>query len=170
MPDIKLLAPDEWLWLQNIRLAALQDSPHAFLATYEQEKGYDEGQWRAEFSRGDWYISVVDGKAVSLLGATSETEMPPHERYIEYLWVSPECRRSGIARSILINVIDRLRGSGVRTVYLWVLDGNEVAIQLYETVGFVGTNHRQDLPEHPARGEERMRLDLSGWLGIGASR
>lgn len=170
MPDIKLLAPDEWFWLQNIRLAALQDSPHAFLATYEQEKGYDEGQWRAEFSRGDWYTSVLDGRPVSLLGATSEPEMPPHERYIEYLWVSSECRRSGIARNMLTTVIDRLQDSGVRTVYLWVLDGNEVAIQLYEKVGFVSTNHRLSLPEHPARGEERMRLDLSGWPDIEASR
>jgi ribosomal protein S18 acetylase RimI-like enzyme len=169
MPDIKLLAPDEWFWLQNIRLAALQDSPHAFLATYEQEKGYDEGQWRAEFRRGDWYTSVVDGRPVSLLGATSEPEMPPHERYIEYLWVSSERRRAGIARSMLTTVIDRLQDSGVRTVYLWVLDGNEVAIQLYEKIGFVSTNHRLPLPEHPARGEERMRLDLSGWPGTGPS-
>jgi ribosomal protein S18 acetylase RimI-like enzyme len=170
MPDIKLLAPDEWLWLKNIRLAALQDSPHAFLATYEGEKGYEERQWRAEFSRGDWFTGVLDGRPVSLLGATSEPETPPDERYIEYLWVSPECRHSGIARSMLTTVIDRLQGSGVRTVYLWVLDGNEVAIQLYEKVGFVSTNHRLSLPEHPARGEERMRLDLSGWPDIEASR
>lgn len=86
MPGIKLLGADEWFWLQNIRLAALQDSPLAFLATYEQEKGYDENQWRAEFRRGDWYVSVLDGRPVSLLGATSEPEMPPDERYIEYLW------------------------------------------------------------------------------------
>ena len=170
MPDIKLLAPDEWLWLQNIRLAALQDSPHAFLATYEQEKRYVEAQWRAEFARGDWYVIVHDDEPVSLLGATREPAMPAHERYIEYLWVSRRRRRSGIARSMLTSVIDRLRGSGVRTVYLWVLDGNEVAIQLYEKVGFVSTNHRLSLPEHPARGEERMRLDLSGWPDIGASR
>jgi ribosomal protein S18 acetylase RimI-like enzyme len=169
MPDIKLLAPDEWFWLQNIRLTALQDSPDAFLASYEQEKGYDEGQWRAEFSRGDWYTNVLDGRPVSLLGATSEPEMSPHERYIEYLWVSRECRRSGIARSMLTTVIERLQDSGVRRVYLWVLDGNEVAIQLYEKVGFVGTNHRLSLPEHPARGEERMRLDLGGWPDIEAS-
>ena len=169
MPDIKLLASDEWFWLKNIRLAALQDSPHAFLATYEGEQGYDEGQWRAEFSRGDWFTSVLDGRPVSLLGATSEPGMPLHERYIEYLWVSPECRHSGIARNMLTTVIDRLHGSGVRTVYLWVLDGNEVAIQLYEKVGFVSTNHRLSLPEHPARGEERMRLELSGWPGTAAS-
>jgi ribosomal protein S18 acetylase RimI-like enzyme len=170
MPDIELLAPDKWFWLRDIRLAALQDSPLAFLSTYDQEKDYHEVQWRAEFSRGDWYVSVRDGRPVSLLGATSEPDTPADERYVEYLWVSPLCRRSGIARSILTTVIDRLQDSGVRTVYLWVLDGNEVALQLYEKVGFVSTNHRLSLPEHPARGEERMRLDLSGWPDIEASR
>jgi ribosomal protein S18 acetylase RimI-like enzyme len=170
MPDIELLGPDKWFWLRDVRLAALQDSPHAFLSSYERENDYGEDQWRAEFSRGEWYTSILDGRPVSLLGATREPDMPADERYVEYLWVSPVSRRSGIARSMLTSVIDRLQSSGVRTVYLWVLDGNEIAVQLYEKIGFVSTNHRQDLPGHPARGEERMRLDLSGWPDIEASR
>lgn len=71
---------------------------------------------------------------------------------------------------MLTTVIDRLHSSGVRTVYMWVLDANEVAMRLYEKVGFVGTNHRLSLPKHPALGEERMRLELSGWPDIEASR
>jgi ribosomal protein S18 acetylase RimI-like enzyme len=170
MPDIKRLARHEWLELRDIRLSALRDSPRAFLSTYEQEKDYVEAQWRAELIRGDWYITVLDGKPISLLGATREPDMLPHERFIEYLWVSRTCRRSGIARSMVTAVVGRLQASGVRTVYLWVLDGNEIALNLYKNIGFVSTNHRQDLPEHPALGEEKMRLDLSGWPDTGASR
>ena len=61
---------------------------------------------------------------------------------------------------MLTVVIERLRVAGVRTVFLWVLDGNDAALHLYQGMGFVSTNHRQPLPEQPARSEERMRLEL----------
>ena len=162
MPDIKRLARDEWLWLRDIRLSALRESPHAFLSAYDQEKGYGEDQWRAEFLRGEWNIGMLRGRPVSLLGVTSEPGAPDHERYLEYLWVAPECRHSGLAREMLTIVINRLQASGVRTILLWVLDGNEAATHVYKGIGFVSTNHRQPLPEDPGRSEEQMRLDLSG--------
>jgi len=160
VPDIKPLGHDEWQTLRGIRLSALQESPHAFLSTYEKEKSYSEDQWRAEFIRGDWHVSVLGGRPVGLLGATREPDMPAHECYLEYLWVSPECRRTGVAHGMLTTVIGLLRGSGVRTVFLWVLDGNDAAVRLYKRVGFVSNNHRQPLAAHPGRSEERMHLDL----------
>jgi len=54
----------------------------------------------------------------------------------------------------------RLQAAGVRTAFLWVPDGNDAAVHLYERVGFVSTNHRQPLPAHPGRSEERMQLKL----------
>jgi len=160
MPAITLLAPHEWLRLRDVRLSALRESPDAFLSTYEQEKRYNEKQWRAEFIRGDWNIGLVQERPVSLLGVTHEVDAPAGEFYIEYLWVAPECRRSGIARTMLTDVLSRQRNAGTRTVFLWVLDGNELAMHLYKTVGFSSTNHRQPLRAQPGRCEERMRLDL----------
>jgi ribosomal protein S18 acetylase RimI-like enzyme len=160
MTDIKHLAPNEWLMLRDVRLLALQDSPQAFLATYKQENAYSMRRWQAEFARGNWTVGLVDDKPVSLLGATREPGTPTHQCYLEYLWVSPVCRRNGIARAMLTVVIERLRVAGARTVFLWVLDGNDAALHLYQGMGFVSTNHRQPLPEQPARSEERMRLEL----------
>lgn len=161
MPDMKQLVPDEWLLLRDVRLAALQDSPRAFLRTYEEENAYSEDRWQAEFTRGEWSIGFIGDKPVGLLGATREPGAPADQRYLEYLWVSSEYRRSGIARAMLAMAIGRLRAAGVRTVFLWVLDGNDAAIHFYRSVGFVSTNQRQPLPEHPAGSEERMRLNLT---------
>jgi ribosomal protein S18 acetylase RimI-like enzyme len=160
MPDIKLLTPDEWFKLRDIRLSALRESPDAFLATYEQEEKYNESQWRAEFDRGEWNIGLLEGNPVSLLGVTCEPGTPAGACYFEYLWVSPECRRSGVASSMLTVIFGRLRHSGTATVFLWLLDGNEVAMNFYNTVGFARINHHQPLPERPGRSEELMRLDL----------
>jgi len=160
MPDIRLLARHEWFRLRDVRLSALRESPDAFLSTYEREMAFSQDQWRAEFARGDWNVGIRGGRPVSLLGATREPGAPAHECFLEYLWVSPECRRAGIASRMLAVVLGQLRSAGVRTAFLWVLDGNDAAMKFYERAGFVSTNHRQPLAARPGRSEERMRLDL----------
>jgi ribosomal protein S18 acetylase RimI-like enzyme len=62
---------------------------------------------------------------------------------------------------LLRTVLDRLRDSGVRMAWLWILNGNDPALRLYEQFGFQSTNERQPLPGQPGRYEERMRLRLS---------
>jgi ribosomal protein S18 acetylase RimI-like enzyme len=161
MPDIILLTADEWVKLRKIRLTALRESPQAFLSTYARESVYEADRWRAEFIRGNWYTGIVMGGPVSLLGVTREPGMPVHERYLEYLWVSPEHRRSGMAIEMLKVVLKRLRAAKVRTVFVWVLDGNDAARNLYERIGFVDSNHRQPLAERPGHSEERLILTLA---------
>jgi ribosomal protein S18 acetylase RimI-like enzyme len=159
-PDIRLLTVDEWVELRNIRLAALRESPNAFLSTYQREVVYDADGWRAEFIRGSWYMGMLAGRPVSLLGATREAGVSVNERYLEYLWVSPEYRRFGIARGMLIRVFEHLRAANVHIAFVWVLDSNEAARRLYERIGFVSTNQRQPLADRPGRSEERLILPL----------
>jgi ribosomal protein S18 acetylase RimI-like enzyme len=158
MPHIKQLVPDEWQVLRDMRLAALRESPHSFLSTYEKEKAFDEPKWRAEFDRGDWNVSVQDSESAGIVGCTREAETPIHECYLEYIWVVPHWRNKGVAHHMLTDVLARLRRSGVRTAYLWVLDGNDAAVQLYKGVGFISSNHRQ--PARPGRTEELMQFSL----------
>lgn len=161
MPYIKMLGPDEWTELRDIRLSALKESPEAFLATYDTESEFDEARWRSEFARCDWHIGFDNGIAVSLLGCTRDIGRPDSAPYLEYLWVTPAARRRGAASDILSHVLDRLRASGVRTVYLWVLDGNDAAVRLYRRAGFVSSNETQPLASRPGRSEEKMHLRLS---------
>jgi len=161
MPYIKMLDPDEWTVLRDIRLSALKESPDAFLALYEDEKEYDEAFWRSEFDRCDWHIGSENGTAISLLGCIKENYLPDSARYLEYLWVAPEARCRGVAFDLVRYVVERLRAAGVRVAYLWVLDGNDAAVRLYRRVGFVSSNHSQPLASRPGRHEEKMQLDLS---------
>jgi ribosomal protein S18 acetylase RimI-like enzyme len=164
MPDINLLAPDEWRTLREVRLSALSESPHAFLSTYEAESAYNESKWRTEFARGDWYVGMVRAgsadKPVSIAGITRESDTPAHQRFLQYVWVAPEFRRQGVAFNMINEVLDRLKVSGVRTVLLGVLDGNGRAMRLYSRLGFVSCNHREPLKDFPGRSEELMRLHL----------
>jgi len=160
MPYIKRLTRDEWPLLRDIRLAALSDSPEAFLHTYDEEAAFGEMAWLAEFDRGDWNIGMEGDEPVGLLGCTRDRDVPAHQRYLEYLWVYPEWRNKGLALFMITAVLKTLRTSGVKTTFLWVLDGNHAAVRLYKRVGFVSSNHRQALEKRPGRSEERMHLDL----------
>src|SRR5580658_5191324 len=130
MLDIRPLAPDEWLTLRDIRLAALYDSPDRFLPTYEKERLFGDDHWRAEFGRGDWHIGFADGEPIGLIGVTHDADTPADARYFEYLWVAPDHRRRGVALRMIKVVLDRLLAAEIRTVFLWVLDGNEVALRV----------------------------------------
>jgi ribosomal protein S18 acetylase RimI-like enzyme len=157
---VEVLTEDEWPRLREVRLSALRDYPSAFLASHEREAAYDERRWRREFSRGEWNLMLAGDQAIGLLGVTREPAMASQECYLEFLWVAPGFRRSGIASMLLRTVLDRLKESGVHTVWLYILNGNQEAMHLYEGFGFQRTHERQPLPHHPAGSEERMRLRL----------
>jgi RimJ/RimL family protein N-acetyltransferase len=163
LPDLRRLKREEWRLLRHARLTALEESPQAFLATLEKEMSFSREQWLAEFDRGDWTIGVVDGVPACLVGVTCESSADQAERHLEYVWVAPEYRRSGVAYGMLSTIIEGLHNSGIRRILLWVLDGNETAIRLYLRLGFASTKRRQPLPleAFPGRCEEQFELPLA---------
>lgn len=158
------LSSGDWRVLSRIRLEALRDSPSAFLAEYKKEELFHHRKWRREFKRGDWYVGVTeanpDDQPISLLGITREPATPGHECFLEYVWVASGHRCRGVAFEMVSQVLEHLKRSGVRTVFLWILDGNDGAMRLYKRLGFVSCNIRQPLPNRPDVSEERMRLSL----------
>jgi ribosomal protein S18 acetylase RimI-like enzyme len=86
--------------------------------------------------------------------------MPEQECYLEYLWVASEFRRVGVGSVLLRTVLGHLRSSGVHTVWLYILSGNDAAMRFYQKFGFQRTNERHLLPDHAAGSEERMKLSL----------
>ena len=165
MLDIKILTAAKWTMLRDIRLEALAESPQAFLSTHKREISWREEQWIAEFDRGEWSIGFVADQAVSLLGATRTPETPRHECYLEYMWVTPGHRRSGVAYRMLSLTFDRLQAQGVKTVFLYVLDGNDAAMRLYKRAGFTGAREPEPLAGYPGRSEELLQRSLSSVAG-----
>jgi ribosomal protein S18 acetylase RimI-like enzyme len=162
---VEVLIENDWRRLRNIRLTALDADPIAFLASHKAEAAFTEQQWRQEFLRGEWNVMTahgpgMDAQDVGLLGVTRLLATPSWECYLEYLWVAPLARGRGVASNLLRLVLDRLRDARVQTVWLYILDGNDGAMRLYERFGFQRTNERQKLPDHPAGSEEKMRLRL----------
>jgi ribosomal protein S18 acetylase RimI-like enzyme len=148
-----------------MRLAALGESPQAFLSTHAREVSWGKDQWLAEYDRGDWSVGFIADKAVSLLGATRTPSTPRYECYLEYMWVTPGRRGSGLAYDMLTFTFGRLRAEGVRTAFLYVLDGNDAAMRLYKRAGFTSTSEPVPLAGYPGRSEELLQRSLSSAAG-----
>jgi RimJ/RimL family protein N-acetyltransferase len=156
-----MLKEDQWKRLAKIRLMALESDRESFLATHEKESAYNEFRWREEFLRGKWIIVADQDDDIALLGVTKEKDTPQCECYLEFMWVTKERRRQHIATDILHEVLNALRQSGIITVWLWVLEGNARAADLYKRIGFSFTGKSQPLPNNPSRNEEQMKLTFS---------
>jgi ribosomal protein S18 acetylase RimI-like enzyme len=154
--QIRMLTEQEWPTLRDVRLVALRDSPWSFLSNYEQELEYDDERWADEFRRGDWMVASQQDEIVALLGATGYNDIPATDRYLEYLWVTPTSRKSGVASDLIRAMLGRLRANGAAAVWLWILVGNTPAQQLYEKFGFVNTDVPEQVPD--GRYEQRMKL------------
>ena len=65
------------------------------------------------------------------------------EAEIARLGVLPAFRRRGLAQTLLQHARREFSKRGVRRIFLELRAGNEAALRLYETLGFVQTGRRQ---------------------------
>jgi GNAT superfamily N-acetyltransferase len=84
------------------------------------------------------WLAEGDGRPVAILLANelASVELGGLSLWVEELYVVPEARRRGIARTLLEHVILRARGRGLRAVELEVMPGHAAALALYAAMGF----------------------------------
>lgn len=83
------------------------------------------------------------------------------EAELESIAVAPEYQRQGIARHLMIELLQGLRCRGVLHVHLEVRPSNRAAYELYRALGFENTGSRRDYYSRPDEDALLMRLNLS---------
>lgn len=144
---------------REVRLRALADAPDAFAASHEQEEAYDDAEWLRRVTTNAWFLVRADGETVGLACGIPE----PHDdagRHLVGMWVEPAFRGRGLSDLLVAAVMAWARRERAETLALWVVDGNDRALGLYERLGFEATGERQPLPGRPEVMEFRMRLIL----------
>jgi len=72
---VRLLDEDGWQDYREMRLAALRESPEAFLATYAEEAMQPEHYWRHCMVRADRLLAESDGAPLGLHPSTLMKKM-----------------------------------------------------------------------------------------------
>lgn len=106
MPRVRRIQTGESETYRSIRLASLRDAPHAFCATLENALSRSDEDWRSQADS-----AVAGSDAVIFLAFDEETpigvtacyrdEQTPRTCELFQVWVAPEFRSQGIARSLL---------------------------------------------------------------------
>ncbi|MBW4562586.1 MAG: GNAT family N-acetyltransferase [Mojavia pulchra JT2-VF2] len=125
------------------KICALHDSwdsaKYGFIPHPEQR--YEQWLTRlANNERSVFLVTEVERNLVAFVVATVEREIPIYRlqefAFIHDIWVESEYRQQGVARQMLIIVIERFHQMGVKQIRLDTAFVNEAARRLFASCGF----------------------------------
>jgi ribosomal protein S18 acetylase RimI-like enzyme len=139
--QIRRLTPADASAFQELRLAGLQEASSAFGSSYEEEKDIPLATIQSRLVIKPDVGSFGAFKRNALIGhaalARESANKLAHKAFVWGMYVTPNARSTGIARALLVEVLSLARSvPEVQQVNLSVNANNEIAINLYESVGF----------------------------------
>ncbi|MHB1472909.1 MAG: GNAT family N-acetyltransferase [Dermatophilaceae bacterium] len=142
---VRVLREEDWQHYRDIRLAALQDAPDAFVATRAQEDAFDEQAWRERLRRSRRLVAERDG---SPLGVVSLGQGDPDHALtgeLFGLWVAPEGRGTGVAWKLVEAGAAQALADGRSHLGYWVGTDNGRAVAFASSFGFRPTGTRRPM-------------------------
>ena len=162
---IRELERSEWELFRELRLRALAESPNAFARRFVDERGQPDAHWirlteSVTMPGGQiMLLAEEDGLSFGLVFGLLDREHPT-TGHVGGMWVDPEWRRRGAGEALLRAVIDWARLRQLERLELWVTEGNDRALRLYERSGFTDTGKRDTLAANPTLRVIQMILTL----------
>jgi len=166
---IHLIQPEDADRVRSMRLAMIQDTPMAYLETYEQALGRTPEEWVLRAGRGTRpgstsYAAVEQATGDWVGGMNAYVpEDTPDIAWLVGVWVHPDHRggKLGVTDALLDTVIAWARDTArVPRLLLEVHEANARAIAYYERRGFVRTGGTVPYPLDPSARELEMELVL----------
>jgi len=147
MSDITVrpLGEDDWEDYRSVRLAALRESPEAFVASVEEEESYGEDFWRERMQRSARLVAERDGLAVGVVSVGTAKESDDTAGELFGLWVRPEARGSGVATQLVQDGATLAAARGHSHLVYWVGTENGRAVAFASGMGFRPTDYRRPM-------------------------
>lgn len=144
---VRALTEDDWETYREARLAALKESPEAFVASLEDEEQFDEQEWRDRMNRSQRLVAEVDGDRVGVasIGAFDGGDEPGAAGQLFGLWVSPNWRGKSVAAELVRQGAKHAREKGLDHLYYWVGTENGRAVAFASSFGFRPTDERREV-------------------------
>jgi GNAT superfamily N-acetyltransferase len=159
--SVRVLQEDDWHAYRDVRLAALRESPKAFLATYAEEAKRPERYWRDCMAQAHRLLAVRDGVPVGV-ASIERTVGEPQSADFRDLWVTPEARNTGVASRLVQIAADQAIQDGCTKLYYWASTENGRAIGFAINAGFRLTSERRTTPiKYSDFGDQEIALVLS---------
>ena len=99
-------------------------------------------------------IEVDDVLAGYLCAATVVEETD-----LRVIAIAPALRRTGLARLLMLSLLNHAENEDIHKIHLEVRRGNEAAIRLYQSLGFANVGVRKGYYQSPAEDAVLMTLE-----------
>jgi ribosomal protein S18 acetylase RimI-like enzyme len=162
---VRRLRADETALFKTLRLRALADAPDAFADTHAEISARPDTYWQEltrsviEAGRHAMFVAEVDDTPMGMAFGLIDREVPTRA-HLGGMWVDPEGRQRGCGRALSDAVIAWAQERGFAAIALWVTEGNNTAIRLYERLGFALTSRRDRLPHNASLAILEMERSL----------
>lgn len=88
-------------------------------------------------SKAQLFVSYSNGGKINGLVALYANDFENHYAYVSLVAVVSDYRNQGIARNLLVQAINHVRGLGVDKIQkIGIYTNNHIALHLYETLNF----------------------------------
>lgn len=155
MITIRRLRTGEGALFKRIRLAALKDSPSAFLSTYEAALTRSDESWcaqadsTAQGSERATFIACSANEPIGITAIYRDNERVAVGELLQ-VWIAPEYRGTGVARDLMSAVFWWAGENNFREIIATVASGNASAQRFYEKSGFtLAACFSHDGPDDP---------------------
>jgi GNAT superfamily N-acetyltransferase len=165
LPEVRPIRADEGRLLRRVRLAALRESPGAFLTTAAEAERTPDEEWEDRARRsaggGPWgiFLALAGGEPC---GLAAGVPAPGRSGVVELvqMWVDPRHRRQGVGERLVEAVLGWSAERAGR-VRLGVADDHPAAVALYRRAGFLPTGETEPAPGRPAAAILYFEKELS---------
>lgn len=161
---VRLLSEEDWQTYRQARLDALQDSPDAFAASYEEEETFDESLWRDRMTRSRRLLAESEGQTVGVVSVGSRPDTDDRTTELFGLWVVPQRRGTGVAWQLVKAGARQAAQDGFGFLAYWVATDNGRGVAFASSFGFRPTDARRPMRVSGADAgddEEELRMVYS---------
>lgn len=134
--QIKLLNKENWQVWKALRLEALQNTPEAFCASFEEEFCLSDQKFQDWLEQCSIFGAFLDNQLIGCAGFYCLDALKTKHRGV--LWgtyIKPTYRGKGIASHLIDAVIIHAR-SCVMQLHLTCVTSNTTALKIYQNHGF----------------------------------
>jgi predicted GNAT family acetyltransferase len=163
--DVRVLSEDDWQAFRAVRLAALKESPEAFVASYDEEAGYDEARWRQRMLKSKRLLATVGDDVVGVASVGQSSEKPSAAELFG-LWVTPVARGTGVATALVQAGADVALADGRSHLAYWVGTDNGRAVAFASGFGFRPGDSRRPVRVRNGSDDEEIVMVIA----LGADR